>query len=69
MSGIGAYLFTHSVCASCRGNAKCAECDGTGVNTHLNEDEPKSPGCSGTGVCRSCDGTGLFGQDSGPNNL
>ena len=36
-------------CEQCKGNGKCVKCDGTGVNTHLNETEPKRLNCSGTG--------------------
>ena len=46
------------LCHTCQGNGKCAECDGTGVNVHLNEDEPKCRNCSGTGTCPNCQGTG-----------
>ena len=45
------------------GNGRCAVCHGTGVNPHLNSDEPKCPACGGTGVCPSCKGTGLPGGD------
>ena len=46
-------------CSACHGNKKCADCDGTGTNPHLNESEPKCRACSGTGVCAVCEGTGL----------
>ena len=46
------------VCVDCNGNGKCAGCDGTGVNTHLNEAEPKCRECSGTGICPTCHGAG-----------
>ena len=46
-------------CPNCHGNKKCAECGGTGINTHLNESEPDCRFCSGTGVCSACNGTGF----------
>jgi hypothetical protein len=46
-------------CATCHGSKKCTECDGTGINTHVNESEPNCRICSGTGVCSVCDGTGF----------
>jgi hypothetical protein len=39
---------------------KCIECSGTGINIHLNSDQPACPNCGGTGVCPSCRGTGLL---------
>ena len=48
------------VCTTCGGDGKCIACDGTGTNTHLNEEEPKCRNCSGTGVCPTCNGTGLW---------
>ena len=45
-------------CSACEGGGKCAECDGTGINVHLNEAEPKCRNCSGTGTCPTCRGTG-----------
>jgi hypothetical protein len=47
-----------NACVDCSGNGRCAECSGTGINTHLNQDEPKCPKCSGTGVCATCNGSG-----------
>ena len=48
------------------GNGKCARCDGTGVNPHLNSAEPKCPHCRGTGACPTCNGTGYTdGDDTG----
>jgi len=47
-------------CPQCKDSGKCIECDGTGINTHLNENEPKCKNCSGTGECPSCDGEGRF---------
>ena len=41
------------------GNGKCARCDGTGINTQLDSDQPKCPYCHGTGVCAACNGTGF----------
>ena len=64
-----------NVCVDCRGDGKCPECDGTGVNTHLNEAEPKCSRCSGTGKCLACGGTGRWYvrppeiQDPGFNKL
>jgi hypothetical protein len=69
MSGIGAYFLMRSICGSCHGERKCAKCDGTGTNTHLNETQPKCQDCSGSGVCRSCEGTGWFGRDSESESL
>jgi hypothetical protein len=46
-------------CSACHGSKKCVECDGTGINPHLNESEPKCQACSGTGVCSMCNGTGF----------
>jgi hypothetical protein len=48
-----------NVCGACQGDGKCLGCNGTGTNTHLNEDEPKCRNCSGSGVCSTCQGTGL----------
>ena len=45
-------------CVFCHGDGKCSECSGTGVNTHLNETEPKCQNCAGTGVCPNCQGAG-----------
>jgi hypothetical protein len=47
----------HNVCVDCLGDGKCSECNGTGVNTHVNEDELKCRKCTGTGVCLTCDGS------------
>ena len=43
-------------CPECKDNGKCAECNGTGINVHINETEPKCRNCSGTGVCPMCEG-------------
>jgi hypothetical protein len=51
-------IVARNVCSSCLGDGKCAQCDGTGVNAHINEEEPKCRNCSGTGVCPVCNGTG-----------
>jgi hypothetical protein len=51
---------THNTCAACAGSGKCTQCDGTGINTHLNESEPKCSGCSGDGLCLECHGTGRW---------
>ena len=45
-------------CPACHGEGKCAECFGTGTNTHLNDSEPKCRKCQGSGVCPECQGTG-----------
>jgi hypothetical protein len=45
-------------CPQCKNSGKCVECDGTGVNTHLNEDESKCGNCAGTGNCPACNGRG-----------
>lgn len=47
-----------NICTFCGGNGKCSPCDGTGVNPHVNEPEPKCQRCSGSGVCAHCLGTG-----------
>ena len=41
-----------------RGCAGRQECFGSGINVHLNQDEPKCRNCSGTGACSTCEGTG-----------
>ena len=53
-------------CPACAGDlfslgdaGKCAQCNGTGINTQLNSAEPKCPYCKGTGVCATCHGTGV----------
>jgi hypothetical protein len=51
-------VVTGNYCVDCGGNGQCAQCFGTGTNTHLNSDEPKCPNCKGTGVCPACDGSG-----------
>jgi DnaJ-class molecular chaperone len=48
------------ICTKCHGSGKCPECFGSGVNVHLNQDEPNNTKCSGSGVCPECGGTGLF---------
>ena len=66
---------TSSICPYCHGDGKCADCNGTGTNTHLNESEPKCRECSGTGVCPNCNGSGSARAfppeivDLGLNNL
>lgn len=47
-----------NICVFGEGNGKCSACDGTGINTHLNEPEPKCRRCAGTGTCSQCLGTG-----------
>lgn len=51
-------FFTRKKCLDCGGDGKCRECFGSGVNVHLDEDEPKCRTCRGTGVCPTCKGTG-----------
>jgi hypothetical protein len=49
------------------GDGKCGQCNGTGINTQLDSDQPKCPFCRGSGVCQACGGSGLqqqFGGDS-----
>lgn len=45
-------------CPQCKDDGECVACDGTGVNTHLNQDEPKCLNCMGTGKCPACKGNG-----------
>ncbi|MGA9643038.1 MAG: hypothetical protein WBQ72_16695 [Terriglobales bacterium] len=47
-------------CTACFGDGKCAQCDGSGINVHLNEEQAKCRSCSGTGVCPTCNGTGAW---------
>jgi DnaJ-class molecular chaperone len=42
------------------GNGRCSQCNGTGINTRLDSDEPKCPACDGTGVCGTCRGAGVY---------
>jgi hypothetical protein len=58
MTGFGSIGMGVLVCTFCGGDGKCAECGGTGVNPHLNEDEPNCRNCSGSGGCPGCEGTG-----------
>jgi len=51
---------SRNTCTSCFGDGRCAQCDGSGINTHLNENDPKCRNCSGTGVCPACNGTGAW---------
>jgi hypothetical protein len=51
-------LFSRNKCDTCGGDGKCPECFGSGVNIHLDEDEPKCRKCAGTGKCPVCEGTG-----------
>jgi hypothetical protein len=49
------------------GNGKCGKCDGTGINTQLDSDQPKCPYCAGTGTCSTCGGSGFNSMyDRGP---
>jgi hypothetical protein len=45
------------------GDGKCAQCNGTGVNTQLDSAQPKCPYCKGTGLCGTCGGSGTIGDD------
>jgi len=52
-------------CPDCAGgllnrDGKCGKCDGTGVNTQLDSEQPKCPYCKGTGVCATCGGEGYY---------
>ncbi|HLI62496.1 MAG TPA: hypothetical protein VKV05_03795 [Terriglobales bacterium] len=51
-------LFRKKRCLECGGDGKCPECFGSGVNVHLDEDEPKCRRCGGSGQCPWCHGTG-----------
>ena len=57
-------LFSRNKCDTCHGEGKCPECFGSGVNVHLDEDEPKCRKCSGTGKCQVCEGTGKLPRSS-----
>lgn len=50
-----------------KGNGKCAQCHGTGVNTQLDSIQPKCPYCHGTGMCATCDGSGIEGDKDNPD--
>jgi hypothetical protein len=50
-------------CPYCHGGGKCAECNGTGINIHVNEDEPKCRNCRGLGTCPNCKGSGMASVD------
>jgi hypothetical protein len=52
------------VCSTCEGSGKCPDCFGTGVNIHVNQDEPMCRICSGSGKCPGCEGTGKPGHRS-----
>jgi hypothetical protein len=51
-------VVTTGFCPECTGKGECAQCFGTGTNTHLNADDPKCPNCKGTGTCPACEGRG-----------
>ena len=51
-------------CPYCKGDGKCVDCSGTGVNTHVNEDDPKCASCAGSGICPNCAGSGTGYQAS-----
>lgn len=49
-------------CPTCRESSergRCHDCDGSGVNVHVNAPDPKCPECGGTGICPVCQGSGL----------
>jgi len=48
-----------------QGDGKCGKCNGTGVNTQLDSDQPKCPYCAGKGVCATCGGTGNWADEGG----
>ena len=56
-------LFSRNKCDTCHGDGKCPECFGSGVNAHLDEDEPKCRKCAGSGKCPVCEGTGRAKRD------
>ena len=58
-------LSSRYACYVCGGDGKCKECFGSGVNTHLNSDQPRCPNCGGTGTCPQCGGTGQRGISDG----
>lgn len=41
-----------------KGTGKCVECFGSGVNVHINHDDPQCRNCKGTGLCPACNGKG-----------
>jgi hypothetical protein len=49
------------------GNGKCAQCNGTGINTQLDSAQRECPYYNGSGVCATCGGTGLAGR-GGPDD-
>ena len=56
-------LFSRNKCDTCHGDGKCPECFGSGVNVHLDEDEPKCRKCGGSGQCPLCQGTGRMPRE------
>ena len=50
-------------------SGRCKYCDGTGINTQLNSDEPKCPHCNGTGICSTCKGRGRLLTGSGGGGI
>jgi hypothetical protein len=50
-------MHTQTQCECCEGSGKCVECDGTGINPHLNSTTPKCPNCRGSAICPNCKGT------------
>jgi hypothetical protein len=48
-----------------QGDGKCSTCHGSGVNVHLNSDEPNCEKCNGTGICQACGGSGVSGIETG----
>ena len=57
---IGTTIGSRNTCTACFGNGRCAQCDGSGINSRRNEDQPKCCNCSGTGVCPACNGTSAW---------
>ena len=45
------------------GDGRCGKCDGTGINTQFDSDQPKCPYCGGSGVCATCGGTGNWADE------
>lgn len=46
-------------CVSCKGSARCARCDGTGIRYAANS-VTTCFSCNGNGVCSNCDGKGSY---------
>ena len=52
---IGGILVKDPRCPECKDDGKCVQCNGTGINIHINEAEPKCSNCAGTGICPTCE--------------